>query len=604
MIIKQQLIPGNLRHKLYEANPALFSLIEKSADLEHSRETIKLYLIKQEKRLSSKIDNLENLKATTIRDCIRVFKRIISKTSEKKTKSSSLAYLYKYIKLHNKADLTIDFIQEFTNLFKGVVGNFNIYTNWLPSEHSYIFSELKGRLAAQMRSKQLDEMSHLIDRNVDRFITGLDENTIKERQINKKHVLSFFKADPHYWQDYKWQLDHVVRDADTLKNLTNLTKQEKNAVRLANKLELPFGITPYYVSLFDRYSFQHRDHALRAQVLPPSSYINCIAARRNSKDYNLDFMGENDTSPVELVTRRYPQIAIFKPYNTCAQVCVYCQRNWEIDDVRFPGALASEEKTQQALNWFKEHTTVHEVLITGGDPLILPDDKLEKIFEFFARLPHITRIRIGTRTPVVLPMRFTEKLVHILGKYHELGRREIVLVTHFEHVWEITPDVIEAVKKIKKQGINIYNQSVFTFENSRRFEMVALRKCLKLIGIDPYYTFNTKGKEETAHYRVPLARILQERKEEARLVSGMERTDESVFNVPKLGKNHLRAYQDHRLVNILPNGCRIYEFHPWEKNIAPAMDYLYTDVSIWAYLMRLKKRGENIRHYQSIWYYF
>jgi lysine 2,3-aminomutase len=180
---------------------------------------------------------------------------------------------------------------------------------------------------------------------------------------------------------------------------------------------------------------------------------------------------------------------------------------------------------------------------------------------------------------------------------------EISIVTHFEHPYEISPDALKSVQDLRKTGIMVYNQQVFTFENCRRFETVALRLALKQIGVDPYYTFNTKGKEETDHFRVPIARILQERKEEARLIPGLSRTDEPVFNIPGLGKNHLRAWQHHDLIMISPDGERVYEFHPWEKNIALAPTYVYRDVPIGRFLQRLTERGEPIEEYESIWYY-
>jgi lysine 2,3-aminomutase len=127
---------------------------------------------------------------------------------------------------------------------------------------------------------------------------------------------------------------------------------------------------------------------------------------------------------------------------------------------------------------------------------------------------------------------------------------------------------------------------------------------IKQIGVDPYYTFNMKGKSEIEDYAVPVARILQERKEEARVLPGIYRSDEPVFNVPFLGKNHLRAWQDHELISILPDGRRAYSFHPWEKNINKVKPYIYEDVPIKSYLDKLEKRGENIRDYRSIWYYY
>ena len=192
----------------------------------------------------------------------------------------------------------------------------------------------------------------------------------------------------------------------------------------------------------------------------------------------------------------------------------------------------------------------------------------------------------------------------IISKYRIPGKRSMAIVTHFEHPYEITPEALNAVQNFRMQGMSVYNQAVFTIENSRRFELAALRSTLRLIGVEPYYTFNTKGKEETKSYRVPLARLRQEIKEEARLLPGLTRTDEPVYNVPGLGKNYLRALQHHSLLSILPDGRRVYEFHPWEKNLSLADTYIDTDVSISGYLEDLKKRGEDPEDYKSIWYYF
>jgi lysine 2,3-aminomutase len=180
----------------------------------------------------------------------------------------------------------------------------------------------------------------------------------------------------------------------------------------------------------------------------------------------------------------------------------------------------------------------------------------------------------------------------------------LILVTHFENSYEITPESLAAVQKFRRCGMDVYNQLVYTFYNSRRFEAVALRQKLRLIGVTPYYTFNTKGKEETQRYRVPIARLLQEQHEEARLMPGTVRTDEIVFNVPRLGKNYLRASQHHDVISILPTGQRVFEFHPWEKKLSLVDTYVYTDVSIHDYLQRLKTVGEKRSDYQTIWYYY
>jgi lysine 2,3-aminomutase len=205
---------------------------------------------------------------------------------------------------------------------------------------------------------------------------------------------------------------------------------------------------------------------------------------------------------------------------------------------------------------------------------------------------------------VTLPQRVTDSLVRDINHFHSPGKREIVLVTHFEHPYEVTPQAMEATQKFRRYGMEVNNQLVYTFYNSRKFEAAALRLKLRLIGVAPYYTFNTKGKEETDDFRVPIARLLQEQQEEARLLPGTVRTDEIVFNVPKLGKNYLRASQHHDIIAILPDGRRVYEFHPWEKKLSLVDTYIYTDVSIYDYLNKLKQHGENPSRYKTIWYYY
>ena len=432
----------------------------------------------------------------------------------------------------------------------------------------------------------------------------METEVVARRAENRKWILNHYQAQEKDWHDYGWHLAHVVKKADDLFALVDVSRERRQAVRKAVETRLPFGITPYYISLMDKDRKLGLDHAIRAQVIPPPDYVEAMATHREDRDTVFDFMGEHDTSPIDLITRRYPMICILKPFNTCAQICVYCQRNWEIDECMADDALAPDDVINRALDWIENHTGLGEVLITGGDPMVLPNEKIKEILDRIAGMDHIYRIRIGTRTPVVLPMRWDDALTSLIGSYHEPGRREVAVITHFEHSYEITPEAMAAVQRIRRQGMGVYNQQVFTIENSRRFETVKLRKDLRTIGVDPYYTFNMKGKEETRRLMVPIARILQERKEEARLLPGIDRTDEPVFNVPKLGKNHLRAFQDRRLVMINPDGARVYEFHPWEKGINAVPPYNYTDVPIYDYLEELSARGEDIREYRSIWFYY
>jgi len=595
-------------NRLWEANPQIHELLKNAPDIEAARNALYSYLEKAERAIFDMDNDLHILEKATVRECIRVFKSIIGPINEFRTKVSDLDILWKLARenreeLENK--VSVGFLMEFISLFRGVIGKSNVYLeNEEVKKGIPEFLRKKGREAAEARMEILDDLGSSVRKYFKKYPSGLEEEVVNWREENRTKILRYFAGTPQDWQNYKWHLKNVIREPKPLLDLIQLTAEEKEAIQNTVTYRIPFGITPYYLSLMDSNLSIGYDHAIRAQVIPPKDYVDNIAEHRDERASLFDFMGEHDTSPVDLITRRYPFIAIIKPFNTCAQICVYCQRNWEIERVLEPKAMASSEQLEQALSWFDKHRSIGDILVTGGDPLIMNDQQLKQILEILAAKDHIYRIRIGTRTPVVLPMRWTNDLMEMVSSFHKPPRRQIAVVTHFEHSYEITPETLECVEKIRKAGISVYNQQVFTVENSRRFETAKLRWDLKRIGVDPYYTFNMKGKEETRSYMVPIARILQERKEEARLLPGLDRTDEPVFNVPKLGKNHLRAWQDHRLVMILPDGSRVYEFHPWEKNITPIPPYNYVDVPIYDYLEELAARGENIRDYRTIWYYY
>ncbi len=594
--------------RLWEANPDIYNIFRSAKDLEAARERVYTYLEKAEREIFRIENDFHILEKATVRECIRVFKSIIGQVNEYRTEFSALECLWKLAngrKKELKYDVSAGFLIEFINLFRGVAGKSNIYFESREVKKGIPdFLRLEGREASEKRTEILDEIGGTVQMYFKKYPSGLDEDVISWRKDNKTRILKYFNAEESDWDDYQWHLKNVIRDAKPLLDLIELTLEQKNAIRKAVKNRIPFGITPYYLSLMDKNLSIGYDHAVRGQVIPPPEYVDMMVDFRKERDMIFDFMGEHDTSPIDLVTRRYPGIAILKPFNTCSQICVYCQRNWEIDEVLDPKALPSRKKLDEALDWFDDHKSIGDILITGGDPGIMKNSQIEYIFKELSKKSHIYRIRLGSRTPVVLPMRWNDDLIRTLSGFVEPGQREVAIVTHFEHPYEITPESMDAVQKIRRAGMSVYNQEVFTIDNSRRFETAKMRRDLRSIGVDPYYTFNMKGKEETRRYMVPIARILQERKEEARLLPGLDRTDEPVFNVPKLGKNHLRSWQDHRVVMILPNGSRVYEFHPWEKNIKPVPPYNYVDVPIYDYLEELAARGESIRDYHTIWFYY
>lgn len=589
---------------IWETVPRLKRLLRNAKDRHEAREEYSRYMSRLEQHYFNiysdrPYKDMHILVKNVAKECIRVLKNVSRTENEQLTGFSAFRILYSLAKGKVNVLERIDkgFLVEFLYLFRGAVGKSDI-----PGaiyDH-YSFSE--GKKGAKRRSKRLNLYANNMQKYIAKnYISGFDSEVVQYREKLRDDILEYYKSDIEDWYDYRWHLKHIIKDMKTVSSLIKLEDDEILGLEVAHRYNIPVHITPYYLSLFNRDGRTVHDRSLRAQVIPTVEYCENIYKGRVSGE-DLDFMQEKSTSPVDCITRRYPQIVILKPYDSCPQICVYCQRNWEIKGM--DEAKITRKVIKEAVKWIKENSAITEVLITGGDPLTLRNETLNSILRDVAQIDHVDRIRIGTRSLVTMPFRINDGLLELLRKYHEWGKREVCIMTHFEYPSEITGDVLDAVKRIKQLGINIYNQQVYTYYNSRKYMTSYLRKMLKLSGIDPYYTFNTKGKEETLNFRVPIARIEQERKEEARLLPGLERTDEPVFNVPRLGKSHLRSWQDHEPIMILPDGSRVYRFYPWEAKLKISDDYIYTDVPIYDYIKRLHSDGDNLNDYKTIWYYF
>lgn len=614
--LKNQKVRETKGIDLWDQNPEVYTILTDSKSLQQARKKLSQYLDTLEWKYRGDEVSLHKLEWATAMEAIKVFKSLVSARSEEISGVSTLEYIWKLAKGDEKIGdkLSDGFIQEFKHLFKAINGEAAFSKGWLgpilegKGIKTIDFSQIEGRKAGIARSNYLDEMGKEVFKRIDSYPTGLDADVIEKREKNKKKILEYFDGTTEDWNRKEWQIKHIFKDRedlDHLKNMVPLSKEDEEAIKLAIENQIPFGITPYYLSLFDFGSAtREEDYQVRSQVIPSMHYIERMMEHRDDKEYYFDFMGEHDTSPTNLVTRRYATIAILKAADTCPQICVYCQRNWEITGPMMSEGFYSREKIDKALDWFEEHSAIKDVLITGGDPFILSDKVIKHIMDRLSQMEHVVNIRWGTRTPVTIPMRITDDFAQMLGSYIEPGRRNVCVVTHIESAYEVTPQLAEAVRKLRRQGIYVYNQQVFTLETSRRFQTVANRIAMKKAGVDPYYTFYTKGKEEHKDYLTPIARVWQERNEEARLLPGIFRTDEPVFNVPRLGKDHIRAWQDRELLGIRPDGRRVYLLHPWEKGIAPVEPWIYTDSSIYEYLKELERRGEDPGDYKSIWYYY
>ncbi len=607
-------VKNKQKDRLWSIMPEIFEILTDSKELKEARTRLFNFCKDLEWTYREGEKPLHKLDYSITLEAIRVFTNLLSLRNEKIAGFSTLQYLWELANKESEIQVSEGFIEECKHLFLAMAGKANIARGWLGPilEKDGIkmidFQKIKGREAGQARSEYLDHLYNKVNDFLDRYPSGLDESLIAQRKENVQKIIEYFSASEDDWYDYQWQVKHIFKDdqgLEQLKQLIPMTDEDIKAIELSLKYGIPFGITPYYLSLFDFSRADRKfDYQVRSQVIPPMHYVSSMEEHRQERSYYFDFMGEHDTSPEELITRRYPMICILKPYDTCPQICIYCQRNWEITGPMLPEAMPTKEQIDKALAWFSDHPAIRDVLVTGGDPLTLDDELIKYIMDRLCSFKHVVNIRWGSRIFVTLPYRITNHLADLLAKYVEPGKRNVAMVTHIESASEVTPDLTEAVRKIRNKGIYVYNQLVYTLETSRRFQNASTRIAMKKAGVDPYYTFYPKGKAETKDYLVPVARLWQERKEEARLLPGIFRTDEPVFNVPRLGKNHVRAWQDRELIALTPEGQRVYLWHPWEKGIAPVEPYVYRDIVISEYLKELKDRGEDIDEYSSIWYYY
>lgn len=544
------------------------------------------------------------------RQCIQVLDDITAPRNEARVAESSLEWLWRLLREDPEAVDTVrpGFVAEWVALLAGARHGESAPAGWMAAQLPTRDMSLRGRRAGVERSAVLDAMGEQLERGVGRFDSGLDEASARRQMDNRRRILAALRGTDEDWFDHRWQMRNIFAGTGALHDLQDiatLSPTETSSIRRALEYGVPFGITPHYLSLMDLDDCSGaQDAQVRSQVIPPPHYVERMIEHREERASYFDFMGESDTSPVSLVTRRYPSVAILKALDTCPQICVYCQRNFEIEGPMQARGFPPSSTLDAALDWFADHDSVFDILVTGGDPIFHETERIVSIMERIAAMEHVTHVRWGTRAPVTMPMRLTESLADALGRFVEPGRRTVSLVTHVESAQEVTQDMAEVVHRFRKRAISVYNQQVYTVFTSRRFQTVALRIALRRVGIDPYYCFYPKGKAETRDYIVPLARLLQERAEEARLLPGVFRTEEPVFNVPRLGKNQIRASQDRELIGIRTTGARVYLWHPWEKGIAAAEPWQYEDVPIHDYLERMAALGENVEDYASIWSYY
>ncbi len=290
------------------------------------------------------------------------------------------------------------------------------------------------------------------------------------------------------WNDWHWQVSNRVDTVEDLKKVIKLTPQEEEDIREVTK-NFRMGITPYYASLMDP---EDPRCPVRMQAVP------VIAENHRSAADMLDPLAEDEDSPAPGLTHRYPDRVLFLITDQCSMYCRHCTRRrlaGETDSAR------SMEDIDECIEYIRRTPVVRDVLLSGGDCLLVEDDVLEYIIKKLREIPHVEIVRLGSRTPVVCPQRITENLVNMLKKYHPIW-----LNTHFNHTKEITEEAKTACERMADAGIPLGNQSVLLRGiNDCPHIMRELVQKLVKIRVRPYYIYQCDLSLGIEHFRTPVA---------------------------------------------------------------------------------------------------
>lgn len=310
-------------------------------------------------------------------------------------------------------------------------------------------------------------------------------------RVNRRAEL-FPNVTDEQWNDWKWQVKNRIETLDELKKYIKLTKEEEEGV--AKSLQtLRMAITPYYLSLID----PDNPHCpVRRQAIPTAAELHQSPADL------LDPLHEDEDSPVPGLTHRYPDRVLFLITDMCSMYCRHCTRR------RFAGqhdCQSPTERIQKAIDYIAATPTVRDVLLSGGDALMVNDDMLESIIKRLRAIPHVEIIRLGTRTPVVCPQRITDKLVNMLKQYHPIW-----INTHFNHPQEVTPESAAACARMANAGIPLGNQTVLLRGvNDCTHVMKQLVHELVKMRVRPYYIYQCDLSMGLEHFRTPVSKGIE-----------------------------------------------------------------------------------------------
>ena len=313
----------------------------------------------------------------------------------------------------------------------------------------------------------------------------------------QKHIIHSIDEDASssQWRDWKWQVRHCVRDLETFENLLQVKMSDEQRADFEKTVSrFPMAVTPYYLSLINTDDYEN-DPIFRQSFPSP----NEIELKRSDME---DPLHEDHDSPVDCLVHRYPDRVLLLVSGVCSMYCRHCTRKRRVGD---RDRIPNREEILKAIDYIKNTPQVRDVLLSGGDPFLLSDEYLDWILSELADIEHVEVVRIGTRTPVVLPFRITDSLIEVLKKYQPLW-----INTHFNHPRELTRSSRTALAKLADAGIPLGNQSVLLagVNDCPRIMKVLVQK-LVANRVRPYYLYQCDLSEGLSHFRTPVGKGIE-----------------------------------------------------------------------------------------------
>lgn len=297
------------------------------------------------------------------------------------------------------------------------------------------------------------------------------------------------------WTDWKWHIRNSIQNAEDFERVLgiNFTDKEKRIYERTLR-KFPMSVTPYYLSLIDASDYKNDPVFLQSFPSPEELKI-----RRHDMS---DPLHEDEDSPAPGITHRYPDRVLLHVSNTCSMYCRHCTRKRKVGDV---DSVPCRDELEQGIEYIRNTPQVRDVLLSGGDPLMLSDKRLDWILTQIGEIEHVDVIRIGTRMPVVLPYRITNELVEMLKKHHPLW-----INTHFNHPRELTASSRRALKRLADAGIPLGNQTVLLagVNDCQRLIKTLNQKLVKN-RVRPYYIYQCDMSEGLTHFRTPVGKGIE-----------------------------------------------------------------------------------------------